>query len=127
MRMDARDGAVMRVAAPAHQSEYGCVDVGIVWQPLIGHRVRIRCDLDGRCPEGVHDWSGGGHTGIVVNVRGAYDGVSRSCLVVFDEPHPVMKLSEGAVELPARRYAAEELEPVAALGVRALPDRLAAV
>src|SRR4051794_37262576 len=79
----------MRVAIPMHLSDHDCVDLGIAWQPPIGDRVRIRPDLDDRCPEGAHDANEPGHTGIVVNVRGACGGTSHPYLVLFDEPHPV--------------------------------------
>jgi hypothetical protein len=112
----------MRDVACDHRAGLGCVDAGIVWQPPIGDRVRIRPDINGRCPDGAHDWHERGHTGIVVNVRGACGDSSHPYLVVFDAPHPVMHLSERAVELPARHYAAEELEPISSYGVRVLPE-----
>ena len=112
----------MRMATRLYRAEHDCVDLGIVWQPPIGDRVRIRRDLDDRCPEGAHDSNEPGHTGIVVNVRGACGDSSHPYLVVFDEPHPVMMLSVRGVDLQARHYAAEELEPVVAAGVRALPE-----
>ena len=111
----------MRVAIPMHLSDHDCVDLGIAWQPPIGDRVRIRPDLDDRCPEGAHDANEPGHTGIVVNVRGACGGTSHPYLVLFDEPHPVMMLSERGLDLQARHYAAEELEPVAVSGIQPAP------
>lgn len=113
-------GRVMRVAFPEQQADHDCVDLGIVWQPRIGDRVRIRRDLDDRCPDGAHDLHERGHTGIVVNVRGACGGSSHPYLVVFDEPHPVMMLSERGLVLEARHYAVEELEPVVTSGVQVL-------
>jgi len=116
-------GRVMRVAFPVHRADHDCVDLGIAWQPPIGDRVRIRRDLDDRCPEGAHDLHERGHTGIVVNVRGACGGSTHPYLVVFDKPPPVMMLSERGLVLEARHYAAEELEPVTTDGVKTLPDR----
>ena len=57
----------MQAHAPEHLSVQHCVDAGIVWHPPIGESVRIRADLDGRCPEGAHDGAEPGHTGVVVN------------------------------------------------------------
>ena len=116
-------GRVRRVAFPVYRADHDCVDLGIVWQPPIGDRVRIRRDLDDRCPEGAHDLHERGHTGIVVNVRGACGGSTHPYLVVFDKPPPVMMLSERGLVLEARHYAAEELEPVTTDGVKTLPDR----
>ena len=115
----------MRGFAHARRAGGACIDGGMVWQPPIGDRVRIRPDLDGRCPDGAHDWHERGHTGTVVHVRGGCGDASHPYLVVFDEPHPVMHLAERAVESPARHYAAEELEPIAAPGVRLLPEIVA--
>ena len=115
----------MCVATLEHWSDNGCVDVGIVWQPPIGDRVRIRRDLDDRCPEGAHDVNEPGHTGIVVNVRGACGGSSHPYLVLFDAPHPVMVVAERGLELQARHYAAEELEPIAVFRGRIVPEVLA--
>ena len=42
----------MRGFAHARRSGGACIDGGMVWQPPIGDRVRIRPDLDGRCPDG---------------------------------------------------------------------------
>jgi hypothetical protein len=100
----------MRVHAHEEPSVQQCADAGIVWQPPIGAWVRIRADLDGRCPEGAHDGDEPGHTGVVVNVRGGCGEASHPYLVLFDDPHPVMTVYDRAVELPVRHYALEELE-----------------
>lgn len=103
-------GHVMPVNAPEHPSVQHCIDAGIVWHPPVGEWVRIRADLDGRCPDGAHDGAEPGHTGVVVHVRGACGDSSHPYLVLFDEPHPVMAVFDRAVALPARHYALEELE-----------------
>ena len=45
----------MRVNAHEPPSLQHCADADVVWQPPVGAWVRIRSDLDGRCPEGAHD------------------------------------------------------------------------
>ena len=115
----------MRDIAYGHRADRTCADAGIVWQPPIGDRVRIRRDINCRCPEGAHDWHERGHTGTVVNVRGACGGSTHPYLVVFDEPHPVMLVAERSVELPARHYAAEELEPIATPCARVFAEFMA--
>src|SRR4051794_2813783 len=97
---------------PERPSSNACVDAAIVWHPPIGEWVRIRPDLHARCPDGAHDGTEPGRTGIVVNVRGACGASSHPYLILFDEPHPVMMVFDRAVALPARHYALEELEQV---------------
>ena len=104
----------MRVNATDAESAFHCVDEGVVWHPPVGERVRVRRDLDGRCPEGAHDGAEPGHVGMVVSVRGACGVSSHPYLVLFDDPHPVMTVWDRAVELPVRHYAVEELEPLPA-------------
>jgi hypothetical protein len=86
-------------------------DVEVGWGPPVGDRVRIRPDLDHRCPEGAHDGEERGHTGIVMNVRRTCGASAHAYLVLFDDPHPVIRLADHGVPVPARHYAAIELEP----------------
>jgi hypothetical protein len=102
----------MRPSVFPHAATESCVDGDIVWRPPVGEWVRIRTDLSDRCPEGSHDGAEPGHTGIVVNVRGACGTTSHPYLVLFDRPHPVMTVLDRPVSLPVRHYALEELEQV---------------
>ena len=102
----------MPVRAHEKSSVQPCAEAGIVWQPPVGAWVRIRADLDGRCPEGAHDGAEPGHTGVVVSVRGGRGEASHPYLVLFDDPHPVMTVYDRAVALPVRHYALAELERV---------------
>ena len=112
MRMDAHREAIMRMNAYERPTIRPCAETEIVWQPPVGAPVRVRTDLDGRCPEGAHDGDEPGHTGVVVNVRDACGASSHPYLVLFDAPHPVMTVFDRAVVLPVRHYALEELEQV---------------
>jgi hypothetical protein len=78
----------------------------------VGERVRVRRDLDGRCPEGAHDGAERPRRHRGERAWCLRRVVPPIHLVLFDDPHPVMTVWDRAVELPVRHYAVEELEPL---------------
>ena len=84
------------------------------WRPRSGERVRVRATFgEGRaCPDLPHYPDEAGHTGTVYVGRPREGAPGHPYLVQFDRPVPVVKVMGRFLALPARHYAADELEPI---------------
>jgi hypothetical protein len=83
------------------------------WRPVVGHRVRVlgrmgsaaRCDVLEHFPEEL------GATGRIADERVRPGLPGHAYLVELDQPYPRVATAAGPMELVARHYAADELEP----------------
>jgi hypothetical protein len=84
------------------------------WRPRVGDRVRVRAEvgpgLD--CAELPHYPEEAGWTATVVAERAGDHAPGHPFLVMFDCPAPRVCIRSTHVLLPARHYAAGELEPL---------------
>jgi hypothetical protein len=81
----------------------------------VGDRVRVRADIGHTlaCEELPHYPEEAGATGEVVADRARPGAPGHPYLVMFDSPPPNVAWRTTPVPLPARHYAADELEPLA--------------
>jgi hypothetical protein len=85
------------------------------WHPRVGDRVRVCFGVGTRlnCAELPHYPEEAGRTA-TVHAERAWDGAPcHPFLVVFDLPAPQVCIMNNYVCMPARHYAASELEPLA--------------
>lgn len=86
------------------------------WRPRVGDRVRVRAEV-GRtfaCSEMHHHPEEAGHLGRVLRDSAVAGVQLHRFLVAFDRPAPTVWIAGAYQQLPARHYAADELEPVGA-------------
>lgn len=83
------------------------------WRPRMGDRVRVRAGVGTtiHCETMPQDAAEAGHTGVVYSDRSLDGAPDHLFLVSFDRPAPRMVVMDVDVSLPARHYAADELEP----------------
>ena len=84
------------------------------WRPRAGERVRV-CDTVGDPPGTCalpHYAEERGSTGIAYVGRPRDGAPDHPYLVSFDRPVPVVEIMGCFIALPARHYAADELEPL---------------
>jgi hypothetical protein len=84
------------------------------WRPSVGHRVRVCHGVGTRlnCAELPHYPVEAGRTATVHADHAQAGAPGHPFLVIFDHPAPVVNIMGHCVPLPARHYAAAELEPL---------------
>jgi hypothetical protein len=89
-------------------------DQAIPWRPRVGDHVRIRAwlGLECDCPAVPHHTEEVGRTAMVHGERSTWGPPDHPFIVVFDPPVPQIRIGVSRVPLPARHFAADELEPI---------------
>jgi hypothetical protein len=82
------------------------------WGPRVGDRVRVHLRRGRTCDEAPHFASEGGRTGRVIRDVPLPDLPSHPYLVMLEPPQDGGELDGWAATMPARHYAADELEPL---------------